>query len=94
MLHHVLVPYDESEPAQRALSAAADVASRTGARLTVAHVAPPPVDEPLNEAQAIVMELFATGGASALACPSRGGRRLVGCRDPRRGARAGRVVAW
>jgi hypothetical protein len=93
MLHHVLVAYDESEPAQRALSAAADVASRTSP-VTVAHVAPPPVDEPLNEAQAIVMELFATGGASALACPSRGGRRLVGCRDPRRGARAGRVVAW
>lgn len=57
VLRHLCVAYGDEPPGPPALGHAAQLARRSGARLTVAHVAPP-VDEPVDDREELLVELL------------------------------------
>lgn len=57
VLRHLCVAYGDEPPGPSALGHAAQLARRSGARLTVAHVAPP-VDEPVDDREELLVELL------------------------------------
>jgi len=63
MLTHICVAYDDGKEAGWALQFGVELARRTSARLTLAHVAPAD-DEPVDERQRLLFELI--GGSEAV----------------------------